>query len=75
MDKLLAFVADLEKANVHYTMGVARSEAVMVTVVIPGERVEIEFFAAGQIEIERFLSDGTVSSATDEDLRSLTDAD
>jgi hypothetical protein len=45
-------------------MGVARSEAVMVTVVLPGERVEVESFADGSIEIERFVSDGTVAATT-----------
>lgn len=71
VEKLLEFVADLEKANVHYTIGVARSEAVMVTVALPGERVEVEFFADGNVEIERFISNGTVNSATEADLRSL----
>jgi hypothetical protein len=56
---------------VHYTMGVARSEAVRVTVVLPGERVEVEFFADGSVEIERLISNGTVSSATEADLRSV----
>jgi hypothetical protein len=54
-------------------MDVARPEAVMVTVVIPGERVEVEFFADGRIEIERFISNGTVSDAAADELRSLTE--
>ena len=43
----------------------------MVTVVLPGERVEVEFFADGSVEIERFISNGTVSGATEADPRSL----
>ena len=73
MEKLLAFVADLEKSNSSYTMSVARADAVLVTVVIPGERVEVEFFAGGRVEIERFVSDRTVSDAAGDDLRSLTE--
>lgn len=39
----------------------------MVTVVIPGQYVEIEFFSDGSVEVERFLSRG-VEEASDADL-------
>lgn len=32
----------------------------MVSVVIPGERWECEFFKNGEVEIEKFKSDGSI---------------
>jgi hypothetical protein len=67
MDEPLAFVAALDKKAVSYSLGVARPTAVMVSVVIPGHRVE-EFFADKTVEIERFTSSEGVASATEQDL-------
>ncbi len=71
MDKLLAFVASLEDKRASYIMGVARTEAVMVTVVVPGERIEVEFFADGTVEVERFISAGDVDAAGEDDLAEI----
>jgi hypothetical protein len=32
----------------------------MVLVTVPGERWEVEFFADGSIEVERFISNGEI---------------
>jgi hypothetical protein len=40
----------------------------MVTVAVPGERWEIEFLDDGSVEVERFVSAGTI-----EDARALDD--
>ena len=32
----------------------------MVEAVVPGQRWEIEFMSRGDVEIEKFLSDGTI---------------
>jgi hypothetical protein len=39
---------------------VARPEALTVHVAVPGERWEIEFTEAGEVEIEIFRSDGHI---------------
>jgi hypothetical protein len=51
-------------------MKVARDDAVMVAVVLPGEYVEVEFFVDGSVEIERFLSQG-LDEASNAELESL----
>lgn len=32
----------------------------MVEIAVPGQRWEVEFFADGNIEVEKFISDGTL---------------
>jgi hypothetical protein len=67
MEKLFEFCSALDGLHVRYGVLVARDDAVMVTVVIPGQYVEIEFFSDGSVEVERFLSRG-VEEASDADL-------
>jgi hypothetical protein len=64
MERLLEFCNALNALHVRYGVGVARDDAVMVTVVIPGQYIEVEFFRDGSVEIERFLSQG-VEEASD----------
>jgi hypothetical protein len=58
--KLIAFLADLEKGKIHYTLAHQRDNAIMVIVVVPGERWEVEFFEDGSVETERFVSNGEI---------------
>jgi hypothetical protein len=39
-----------------------RDEALMMSVAVPGERWEIEFFDDGTIELERFVSQGVAEA-------------
>jgi hypothetical protein len=64
MNKLFKFCAALDRLNVLYGLKIVRDDAVMVTVMIPGEYLEIEFLANESIEIERFVSQG-VEAASD----------
>jgi hypothetical protein len=57
---LLKFVERLEASKTSYRLLVARPDAVLVEVAVPGERWEVEFFDDLRIEIERFVSDGVV---------------
>jgi hypothetical protein len=57
---LTAFLADLEKGKIYYTLAHQRDNAIMVIVTVPGERWEIEFFDDGSVEVERFISDGEI---------------
>lgn len=54
MNKLLNFLSELEERNIHYRLEHNRDEFIMVNVVIPGERWEVEFSADGNVEIEIF---------------------
>jgi hypothetical protein len=58
--KLVAFLTKLEQRSISYSLAHHRDEAMMVTVAIPGERWEIEFFADESVEIERFRSNGDI---------------
>jgi hypothetical protein len=65
MDKLFKFCAALGRLHVRYGLQIERDEAVMVTVIIPGQYLEIEFFWDGSIEIERFVSQGVEAASDD----------
>ncbi len=64
MEQLLSFCAELEQRRARYDVLVARSNAVMVSFAVPGERWEIEFFEDGRVEVERFVSQGVEERAT-----------
>lgn len=53
--KLLEFLDRLEDAKIDYRLAHIR-DSIMVEMVVPGERWEVEFFENGQIAIERFVS-------------------
>ncbi len=61
MQKLLAFVNELDRRRIHRRLASVR-EAVMVEVHVPGARWEVEFFADGHVEVEVFKSAGGVLS-------------
>ena len=60
LSTLTEFLDRLDAADIHYTLSSVREDAVMVGVTVPQERWEIEFQAAGDVEIEVFKSDGGV---------------
>jgi hypothetical protein len=60
LSRLTEFLADLERHDLHYRLASYREDAVMVEVPTPGVHWEIEFFTNGEIEIERFTSDGHI---------------
>ena len=64
--KLLDFVNRLDAVKMSYRLSHFRVETIAVELAIPGERWEVEFFADGSVEVERFRSDGRIS--TDESL-------
>jgi hypothetical protein len=59
-DTLVGFLGQLDRAHIHYTLANHREDAVMVSLSVPGERVEVEFLADGSVEVERFISDGEI---------------
>src|ERR1044072_36971 len=59
-NKLNAFLNDLERKGVSYTLARNRDESIMIIAAAPGERWEIEFLDDGSVEIERFISNGQI---------------
>jgi hypothetical protein len=59
MRTLFELLKALDDPEVSYRLERVR-DSVMVVVVVPGERWEVEFFENGDIEVERFMSDGTI---------------
>jgi hypothetical protein len=59
-NRLLAFLERLDQSKTTYTMEHSRDDAVMITVLVPGEYWEVEFLEDGGVEIERYCSDGTI---------------
>ena len=58
--KFLAFLTKLEADRIPYSLAHYREDTVMVTISIPGERWEAEFFEDGSVEIEKFVSNGEI---------------
>lgn len=59
---LLAFLQRLRDAKIDYTIRHSRDDALMVVVYTPGEYWEIDFVANGDVDIERFRSDGQIQN-------------
>jgi hypothetical protein len=62
---MLDFLHALEQRKIFYRLSRIRPEALMVEVAVPGERWEVEFFADGSVETERFVSEGGVRAGAD----------
>ena len=59
-DKLLAFIRHLEEAKIFHQVESYRYDGISVVVTIPGQRWEIDFLADGDIDVERFVSNGQI---------------
>ena len=57
--KLLNFLNELENRKIYYRLNKVR-DSIMVEIAVPGQRWEVEFFSDGNIEIEKFISDGEI---------------
>jgi hypothetical protein len=58
--KLMNFLERLDKARIPYRMRHSRDDALMVVAFAPGEYWEIDFLEDGDIEIERYRSNGHI---------------
>jgi len=70
MEKLLGFLAELEARKIYFELGKIR-DSVLVEISVPGERWEVEFFAGGEVEVERFITIGEIRG--EEELQVLFD--
>ena len=59
-ERLLRFLSRLEEHKISYSLEHVRAEAIMVEVAVPGERWEVEFPADGSVDVERFVSTGSI---------------
>jgi hypothetical protein len=64
LENLLEFLRKLDQHKIFFRLSRPRDEAIMVEIVVPGERWEVEFFADGHTEIEIFgPSSGVINEA------------
>jgi len=54
--RLVEFLDKLDELNIYYRLNRIR-DSILVEVVIPGERWEVEFMCDGSVVIEKFKSD------------------
>lgn len=59
MNVLIEFLNELDDRKIYYRLNKVR-DSIMVEIAVPGQRWEVEFFADGSIEVEKFISDGTL---------------
>ncbi len=62
LDKVLRFCVALNGRSASYRLSVDRPEAVRITLDVPGERWEFDFFSDGHIELERYVGQGVVDA-------------
>jgi hypothetical protein len=51
---LFKLLAQLESSRIHFTLSRHRSDSVLVTITLVGERVEVDVFDDGRMEVSRF---------------------
>ena len=61
LKKLLALSDQLKAANIHHEITRYREDGVSIIANVPGERWEIDVLEAGEVDFERFVSDGGVA--------------
>ena len=57
---LFTLLSDLEAAKIHFTLGRHRPDTVLVTITLVGERVEVDVFDDGHMEVYRFIGNESV---------------
>lgn len=58
-NRLIIFLDELEQNKIYYDIKKIR-DGLLVEIVVPGERWEVEYLSTGEIIIEKFKSDGTI---------------
>lgn len=57
---LYLLLSRLEAAKIHFTIGRYRPDTVLVTLTLVGERVEVDVFDDGHMEVARFAGSEAV---------------
>jgi hypothetical protein len=64
VSQVLDFLVELDGRSVPFTLARHRRTALLVTATLPGQRWEVEFTDAGEVEVEVFRSDGAISDVS-----------
>jgi hypothetical protein len=51
---LFKLLRDLDEASISYTLGRHRDDTILITMTLVGERVEVDVFEDGHMEVSRF---------------------
>lgn len=57
-EKMLDFLNQLDELNIPFSLEHNRDETIMVSVAVPDERWEVEFYANGDVDVEVFYGEG-----------------
>ncbi len=57
---LYDLLSKLEAAQIHFTLGRNRPDSILVTLTLAGERVEVDVFGDGHMEVSRFVGNEDV---------------
>ena len=63
-DRLLSFIHRLGEAKIHYELAHNLDDAISVEIRVPGEYWEVDFWADGDVYVERFRSNGHIDEAS-----------
>jgi hypothetical protein len=67
LSQVLKLIQGLELHGIDYLLQANSKDALMLLIAIPGERWEIEIDTEGEIEVERFRSNGEISDESELD--------
>ncbi len=62
---LYELLSELDAARIHFTLSRNRPDTVLVTLTLVGERVEIDVFVDGHMEVSRFQGNEDVVGGAD----------
>lgn len=62
---LYELLSELEQHRIHFTLGRYRGDSVHVTLTLVGERVEVDVFDDGHMEVSRFKGSEDVLGGED----------
>jgi hypothetical protein len=62
---LYSLLSTLEAAHIHFTVGRYRPDTILVALTLVGERVEVDVFEDGHMEVSRFIGDENIIGDAD----------
>ncbi|PFH20449.1 hypothetical protein [Burkholderia sp. JKS000303] len=65
---------DLDDRRLFYTLGRHRPDTILISITVPGERIEIDVFDDGHMEMSRFSGDESVIDDQRTILKAIEDA-
>jgi len=62
---IFELLSELDAARLYYTLSRTRPEAILVSIALVGERVEVDVFDDGHMEVSRFRGSEEIVGARD----------